>query len=342
MDKKQDVVYCPFYEVDVKIWSEMIEKLGTFPMFVLTSLSDLKNTVDKIITSTNLNPSNVIDTVEELIENGLLQKSNNNEQYIFTHLGKTYLKINRYLEEFSHTKKSRIAVNAFTGLIEGVSNESFYSITTKPDGQILPIKVSKLLVKNHNFANIKDFMKDRIDLSDFQISDNDYEYINFDLKPKQIFYVPYIVSKESFSLIQSGEHQIILRTPIEKVKRIVSHNETECYKDIMKQVMDISIANDELLSDQGKLLIYISKKIEELNSKAADYYNCYTGEKIYYQPNFEKFKDIDSKFPAISLSRIYRKQCKPSNLNNGFIVTYDVEHLVIENVISFDSLIQME
>lgn len=73
-----DIIYCPFYEADISAWSEMIERLGTFPLFVLTSLSNSKNTIEKIIKATKLNPSAVMETVDELIENKLLKKESDN------------------------------------------------------------------------------------------------------------------------------------------------------------------------------------------------------------------------------------------------------------------------
>lgn len=344
MDSKLNVIYCPFYEVDVKIWSEMIDRIGQFPLYILVSYDNADITLDKLVAATNLKPSVVIDTIEELLSNGLLwQNIAGYDACKLTRLGKTYLQIYRYIKEFDSTPKLKVGLNAFTGLLENINDDSFFCNTQRPNTDVLPIKVSKLLVKNHNFANIKEFMRDKLDFPQINISNDDYEYINFNMRPKHIFYVPYVVTENSFVVSESTENQIRLIVPIEKVKKIVSHVEIEKYREISEKIFDIALINEDLLSNEGKKMVAIMTKIKELNSAPEDYYNCYSGKKIPYNPEtafLSEFKDNIHELPTIQLDRRYKNKSVPMSKASGFVITPVVGQLSMQVSISFDCLEQ--
>lgn len=336
-----DIVYCPFYEVTVSIWSDLIDKLGDFPMFILTSLAEHSNNLEKIITATNLNPSTVDDTVRELRENGLLDINEKN-RIVYTKLGITYLKVYNYLKAFPKTNSSKIAVNLFTGMLENIHDNTNYASNT-PKDNTLPCKISELLIKNHNFSNIKEFMKDKIDLLQFSISDDDYEYINFDLKPKQRFYVPYVITKDSILSKDKGENEIMLIVPIEKVTHILTHKEVDANKDIIGKLIDVANFNESLLSEDGMQLVYIQRKISELSGKKIYFYDCYTGNVLNYPPNILTEKDCKThNIPKITLKKRVQRKRDSREHENGFIDTPIYDTLLMKHIISFDSLVKME
>ncbi len=340
MTKKDDILYCPFYEVSVSVSSEMINRLGIFPVFVLASLSDTANTVEKITEATNLDPSTVTDTVEELIENGLLERKID-DRICHTDLGNIYLRIYKFLEH-SKAINSRFAVNAFTGMLETVKNRNFEDLSEPEDkSKILCKKVSKLLIKNHNYSNVKEFMKDKIDLSEISFSEDDYQYIIFDLKPKGgTFYVPYAVTNET--VVSEGEEEgnIKLCIPIEKVSYNVSHVELESNRDIIRQIIDISMVDKEMLSDKALRLLKLLKRTEELSAQKPEFYDCYIGKKLNYQPCTNKEIGRDTTW-SITLTK--RKQKKrEANVQNGFILIPVIEELKMYRIISFNSLKQLE
>ena len=335
-----NIVYCPFYEVTVSIWSDMIDKLGDFPMFILTSLAKPSNNIEKIITATNLNQHTVDDTIDELINSGLLIKKAEN-RIVHTDLGITYLMIDRYLKAFSKTKSSRVAVNLFTGMLETINDNTIYD-SNIPKNDMLPCKISELLIKNHNFSNIKELMKDKVDLSQFAISNNDYEYINFDLKPKQRFYIPYVITKESILSKDDGEHQIKLIVPIEKVTHTLTHKKMDANKSIISKLMDVASFDENLLSYDGMQLVYIQRKILELSGKI-DWYDCYTGNVLNYPPNIITEKDYkEDNIPTFNLKKRIQKEYNPIIYDNGFIDVPISDTLLMQQIISFDSLVKME
>lgn len=339
MAQKDDIVYCPFYEVSVSVSSEMIDKLGLFPVFVLTSLSDAANTVEKITEATNLNPSTVIDTIDELIESGLLERKKD-YRICHTELGNTYLRIYKFLE-CSKTINSRFAVNAFTGMLETVKNQNFEALANSKEGSaVLPCKVSRSVIKNHNYSNIKEFMKDKIDLSEISFCENDYQYISFDLKPKMYFYVPYSITDEAVVSEGEYEYRVKLCVPIEKVRRNVSHEELEANRNIIKQIVDIEMFDKELLSDKAIRLLKLLKKTKTLSAQKNEFYDCYIGKKLNYQPCTNS--DIGGvNMKVITLTK--RKQKKrEAAVKNGFILTPDIEELKMYRIISFNSLKQLE
>lgn len=335
-----DIIYCPFYETEVSIWSEMIERLGTFPMFVLMSISKSKNNIDDIIKATNLKPSTVLETINELVDDGLLIRKLNST-YDLTNLGNQYLRINNYLENFSHSPKSKVAVNAFTGIVEEIKNSKYYSYESSPDiNSTLPKKVNKLLMKNHDFSNIKEYMRSQIDMSELNISDDDYDYIFYDLKPKKVFYVPYIITEETIlHKTDDNEHQIMLIVPIEKIIKEITHPEIEKRRDIMKQLIDISYFEETLLSDEGRYLIKIINKIEQQKSKEPVYYECYSGLKIKYEPS--SYNLSHNYIPEFKLSRRKRIKCKTYE-SNGFVIINHSSTMELKRIVSFKDLVQME
>lgn len=338
MTEKDDILYCPFYEVNISVGSEMIDKLGVFPIFVLKSLSNEENTIEKITKATNLNPSTVMDTVEELIKNGLLEREKDN-CICHTELGNTYLRIYKFLES-SKVISSRFAVNAFTGMLETVKNQNFETLANPKEGiPKLPCKVSKLLIKNHNYSNIKEFMRDKIDLSQIHFNENDYQYINFDLKPKQLFYVPYSITYESIISEVENEHGIKLCIPIEKVCCNVSHVELEINGKIINQIKDISLFNKDLLSDKAMKLLKILNKTEELSAQKPEFYDCYIGKKLNYQPCTDS--GVGGNMETIKLTKRMQNRRKVYR-QEGFIFTPDIEQLKMYRMISFDSLKQLE
>ena len=344
MESNLNVIYCPFYQVDVKIWSEMIDRIGQFPLYILISYSNEDITLDKLVAATNLKPSTIIDTIDELLSSGLLQQTAAGyDACKLTRLGKTYLQVYRYIQEFDSSPKSKVGLNAFTGLLENINNENFYCNIQRPDAEVLPIRVSKLLVRNHNFSNIKEFMRDRLDFSEVNISNDDYEYINFSMRPNRIFYVPYIVTENSFVASESSENQIRLIVPIEKVKKIVSHVEIEKYHEISEKIFDIAQINEDLLSNEGKKLVAIMEKIKELKLAPEDYYNCYSGRKIPYNPeiaSLSELKDNIYELPTIQLDRRYKNKSVPISKTSGFVITPVVGQLSMQVSISFDCLEQ--
>lgn len=227
-------------------------------------------------------------------------------------------------------------------MIEEIKNEKYYFNTSTPNKKIiLPCKVNKLLIKNHDFSNIKEFMRKRIDLSELNISNNDYKYIVFDLKPKQLFYVPYIIPEESVSLeSNSKDHQLILIVPIEEVKRKITHEEIKEYQDIIPLLSKIALLHKELLSDKGNYLINIANKIADLQNKDVAYYECYSGIKLKYKPNLSNFEN-NNNLPEFRLSKRKRKKCEEQR-KDGFIVTTETSSLEMARIISFESLVQME
>jgi predicted transcriptional regulator len=344
MDNNFNVVYCPFYEVDVKIWSEMIDKIGQFPLYLLISYSNEDITLDKLVAATNLKPSVVIDTIEYLISNGLLrQTALGYNACRLTGLGKTYLQVYRYIQEFDSTPKLKVGLNAFTGLLENIKNEDFFSNNQKPSTDTLPIRVSKLLVRNHNFSNVKEFMRDKLDFPEVNISNDDYEYVNFNMRPNRIFYVPYVITENSFAVTENNENHIDLIVPIEKVKKFVSHIEIDKYGEMADKIWSIAHVDADLISDKGNKLVTIMKKINELNSTPEDYYNCYSGKKIPYNPEtacLTEIKGAVDEVLVVHLDRRYRNKSNPISKASGFLITPVIEQLSMRISIPFDCLEQ--
>ena len=337
MKTQYDIIYCPFYETEVFVWSEMIEKLGTFPMFVLMSISkDPRHprNIERLIEATCVQPSTLLETINDLIDNKLLERKAETS-FDLTDLGKQYVRINNYLENYSQS--GRVAVNAFTGLAEDIKNESYYSCKISRNKEMtLPIRINKLLLKNHDFSNIKSLMKNKIDLSDFNVTKDDYDYIYFDLKPKEIFYVPYAITPNTImNEASDNEYQIALVIHIEKVNKKISHSQMDKYKMITKQLVDISRFEEDLLSDNGKDIVNIVNKVQEQNCKQPVYYECYTGKKIKYEPIADKSKNTS--IPKFPLSR-RGKRIFNTDRQNDFIITYETTQTDLTRLISFKDL----
>lgn len=332
-------IYCPFYEVEVSVWSEMIEKMGTFPVFLLTALANPENTINKIIEATNLNPSTVMETIDDLIRNNLLVRYSKTA-YSLTRLGESYLQVNNYLESFPK-EHNKIAVNAYTGTVETIFNEKYYSLTNSPNAKAtLPRKINKLLIKNHNFSNIKEYMSDKMKSSKLTISNDDYSYIVFDLKPKQLFYVPYIITEKSlFQKEENVDHQIRVIVPIQEVKHRVSHVEIENHKEIIKQLSDIAFVDEDLLSDKGKYIISILNKVKEQQCRS-EYYECYSGIKLLGKPISSDYA-VNDNLPTFELKARKSKKCEQQH-KDGFIVKPEFKNMDMACIISFDDLIQKE
>ncbi len=337
MNKENDIIYCPFYAAELSIWSEMIEKISSFSMLILKTLKDPKSNIDTIAKGTALNNETVIEVFDELVEDCLIEKKQDGS-YANTDLGDMYIRIYDFINNYS-INKTLVAVNAFTGLIEDVKNEYYYSKTDiNEDERVLTPKISRLLLKNPNYSNIKEYMKNNQFLCEENVGD--YDYINFELAPKQLFYVPYEVTNEV--LIASGgvDHQIQVVLPIEKVITTYSHEKIEHNKTIIKQLCDIALYDEGLLSDEGKQIVKIKNKIGNNNDKIS-YWNCYTGSNI--QCDFDEL-DLPKKKVNNIIKLTRRKKVRDIRKKDdiGFIINSHSEPLERTFYISFDDLIQVE
>lgn len=348
MDNSTDMIYCPFFEVSVSVRSEIIERIGSFPMFILQALFNEDGTMEprkqlhRIIDSTKIQSSTVLETMGELADDGLL-KSLGNDEYSLSESGAKYVRIARYLESFSDNFKKRIAVNAFTGMLESVKNEAWFSKKSYPDDSyVLKRNTNRLMIQNPNFSNVKDFLKDEIDLSQLSISEDDYKYIVFDLKPeKEPFFVPYVVLPQA---ILSGDecesHPISLIIPVEEVHRTATHKKIEENKSLLPALLHIAQTRPSFLSDAGNDLVRIAQKLECENKKDATYYECHFGYRFSSAPSF----DTDwshAAYPEFRLSKRKKKACRPQEIGD-IIVTTTTESKEIRRLISFDRLEQAE
>lgn len=203
MSKKLDVAYCPFKEVIIqRITSELLEKIGALPLLILNAL-ERKESIVSIAQGICMEEWVITDISEELVRNQLLQK--NEDTYVLTELGESYIRIHRFIQNFTETQMHRFAVNLFTCQLEKVSDEQYFSQTARPldHHRILHNKLqnSERMILSPNYENTVDFMKQYLDMSEIAITENDYQYIIFQLEPiGDIFYVPYTIMPAAYLL----------------------------------------------------------------------------------------------------------------------------------------------
>lgn len=330
-------VLCPFYVVTIDIKSDLTERLGVFPLFLLESLSVPENTLKKIACATNLSISTIIDTIESLINNKLIVR-NNTKGYNLTELGNTYLKINRYISSFKNNSQRKYAVNGFTGRLEDV--EFMVNEPNPSDAVMLPVKASRLLMKNPDYSNVREYMKNKVHIDNFSITDNDYKYLKFFIKPEKLFYVPYEIPEKSYDGDPGENNLISLQVPVEEIKLSWSHTDIETHTNIISYIAAIYNSNPDFLSDSGKTLAEIFKKICEFDKTGnIKYMDCYSGTKLCHEPNDIKRSNAD--YPVIALKKRRKTSTTPKNVDNNFIFIPRVQREVImTRLISFDKLKQ--
>ena len=334
------VVYCPFYEVFVDMHSDQIDKVGTFSMFLLNLFFDTEISMEDIISATHLNPSTVNEVIKNLEKSKLIKKSELSDNYTPDELGKEYNKIYKRINDFNEKKDmqglARAAVNCFSGKLEEIKNPAYFDNHTLPkDAVVFPCNVSKIMLRNHNYSNVKEFMEKR--LSDDATGINN-KYINYDLTPKRMFYVPYEMSKETYLRSNSDESLFIVSIPVEKVKYSASHVDAGDSEVIAAAVTVLGTHNPEYLSAKGTQQYALYSKIQEINEQCK-YMDCYSGRKLEFQP-FENEIASNKNVFTIELPKLHKVSDKKIE-KNGFNITVESEILYVKNKIPFDALKQI-
>lgn len=286
MNQNYDIIYCPFLEVDVIIGSDLLEKIGSFSLFLISSVAK-GISLETISAGTGLELSNVIETARELTESGLMSYNDHNDRYTLTDLGITYGKIKRFIDFNSKESEKRYAVNCFTGRLEDVNNTEFFDYHLKEINQeiTLPQKISRILLKSPNYENVKEYMKSKINISNISITNDDYDYIYYTLKDKHnLFYVPYIVLPESYTIDSDDLSKLILKIPVSIVRTHYQNKKVEQYKDALDKLNNIFESWPELLSEEAHKLLNSNQLINKWNSEAKEIYmDCYSGSRLRFE-----------------------------------------------------------
>lgn len=200
-DKKNDLIICPFKEVVIeRVSSELLEKIGGLPLLILLQISHNK-TIDEIANSICMQIWVIRDAADELVQNGLLNKENATN-YILTDIGTRYVHIYDFIKAFQAEQQRRFAVNLFTCQLEEVKDERCFANTKRPSNMLLlqnKLQGAERLISTPNYENTLEYMKQYLDLSEVALTDDDYEFIQFELRAHgEVFYVPYSVSADAY------------------------------------------------------------------------------------------------------------------------------------------------
>ena len=333
-------VYCPFYEVTVKMSSEALNRLGAFPVFLLESVE--KGVAPAVTASaTMLNDSTVQETLFELLEYGLLEKTDG--RLVLSELGGTYLRLRRMLAAFDEQNETRFAVNTFTGQLEDVSDPEWFSNTERPaDAPVLRQNVSKLIVSGGDLPNTADYLFAHIDTARFGITEEDRKYVSFRLSPKEpLFYVPYNVRGDALLIETEPVRGIPVRVPAAKLSYTITHRDVEGLSDRERIALKTLGMRTGLLSDDGQYLLALLKKLDELNAQPNEaFFELWNTQKLEPLPEHGRAlpprSDMEIPLPERAVFR------EKTAAKDGTIRLYRMERFFLRRYITFDALIQTQ
>lgn len=297
MSEKFDVIYCPFVEVKIEnIGSELLENIGSFPIFVLRALRN-GNTTAEISESVCLDIITVTSVVDELKKNDLLEKEC--EDCKLTDLGYQYLRIFEFIKKFREGRDQRYAINCFTCQLEDVKDQRCFLRTDEVSLKNAPhlpnkLKGSEQLIRTPNYENVKEYMKPYLNLSDVALTEDDYDYIQFELKAESkcankysFFYVPYEIPPESYLWDNSKvnpEYKFWAEIPIQSAKRRFYSSDLHMLpsgEKIAELLLQLNKLAPKFVSELGGNIISNLENIDKWNKESRYVFiDCYSGQKF--------------------------------------------------------------
>lgn len=284
-ENQPDMIFCPFREVIIdRIYSELLEKIGSFPMLVLAA-AEKKQTPTQIAESICTIEFVVTDVADELTANGLLVQTKAGEPLCLTELGVRYLRIRRFIEEFEQDRSRRFAVNLFTCQLEHVPNQHCFEYIERPQTNLLwnKLRGGDRLLSTPDYENTKEYMKQYLDLSAHSLTEDDYDYISFQLMPQgEIFYVPYILPTDALPLASENcLNAFCANIPVDtiKMKLMTELDLSENGKELKEAILRLCKAMPSFLSDAGRKTADQYQMIQTFNSKMQpQQINLYNGQ----------------------------------------------------------------
>ena len=318
-EKELFKIFCPYKEVFIEnVSSELLEKIGGLPLLLLLQTSQ-NVTIDEIAEGTCIQTWVINDVAEELVQNGLFYKDDD-QGYKLTKIGESYVRIQDFIKKFQADQKQRYAVNLFTCQLEKVSNEQYFANTKRPADHVpyLPNKLRNAvqLVTTPNYENTLGYMKQYFDLTEVALTDDDYEYIQFQLRTKgEVFYVPYYVPEDAyFNNSAASEkntendvafpHIIELNVPLNRVKRVYEY--TAVSSEIRDALLKLNYDAKECLSEIGKEHI---RKIIQADKYTficrEQVFDAYSGREYSFEDSSAETSDSTRNNRAFVLSERY-------------------------------------
>lgn len=279
-EKKLDLIFCPYKEVVIeRVSSELLEKIGALPLLILLQISKNK-TVEDIADGICMQIWVIRDAAEELMQNGLLVQDKN-QAYRLTEIGRSYVRIYDFIKSFQAEQQRRYAVNLFTCQLEQVRNEHCFANTKCPDSHMLqlPNKLqnAERLISTPNYENTLEYMKQYLNLAEVSLTDDDYEFIQFQLHTEgEVFYVPYFVPMDAYLKSEADSekqsendiaipHDIWLSVPLIEGKMVYEY--TAVSSEISEALLKLHSVAPEFLTTSGKNHIEKIRQAEQFTLK---------------------------------------------------------------------------
>ena len=261
---------CPIRNAKIFCKSILIDKLGDLTKFIILSLYH-NHSYEEISDITQMGELTLGEEIKYLIRGGIL---NNDEHFSLTELGKQYGRLLELFDSFSDGIP--VLYNAFANIFEPITND--LDIRQNDKAYKLPVNYIHVLSRNDNYSNSLTIALEHLEIDSpfiYEIRKSLYTTVEIDKRDSQK-YKQVFLSDINYGVQTEHELFVGVAIPYYKISYKIRYSVLNPYRDILKEIEDISDDYPELLSEKAEKLISANneeKSVAPLNI----YINAITG-----------------------------------------------------------------